>query len=170
VNLRFYVRREVPGQPARRAVVFVREIVPRRAIALVARTLYNEPYLAVPMSHQTDLSPETGGLVEYTWRYRSDRYRLFARAHGMAQPLVVGSEAEFITEHYWGYTRQPDGGTLEYEVAHPAWRVWDATEARFDGPGERLYGPDFGGVLSAPPQSAFVAVGSAVSVYQGRRF
>jgi uncharacterized protein YqjF (DUF2071 family) len=169
VNLRFYVKRELPGTPVRRAVVFIRELVPRRAIALVARRLYNEPYLAVPMSHRNALSPEAGGHVEYTWRYRSDAYGLSARTHGAVRPLVVGSEAEFITEHYWGYTRQRDGRTLEYEVAHPPWRVWDATDARFDGPGGVLYGPDFGRILSLSPQSAFVAEGSPVSVHQGRR-
>src|SRR5262245_38215678 len=42
VNLRFYVRREV-GEETRRGVVFVKEIVPRFAIAAVARTLYGEP-------------------------------------------------------------------------------------------------------------------------------
>ena len=35
----------------RRGVVFVREIVPRAAIALVANALYNERYRALPMRH-----------------------------------------------------------------------------------------------------------------------
>ena len=39
VNLRFYVRRKVDGS-WRRGVVFVKEIVPKRAITLVANTLY----------------------------------------------------------------------------------------------------------------------------------
>jgi uncharacterized protein len=38
VNLRFYVRRR-EGHEVRRAVVFVKEIVPRRAIAYLARFL-----------------------------------------------------------------------------------------------------------------------------------
>ena len=50
VNLRFYVRRN-RGDECRRGVVFVRELVPRRAIAFVARAFYGEPYLAVPMRH-----------------------------------------------------------------------------------------------------------------------
>src|SRR5271154_3596191 len=48
VNLRFYVRRETP-EGWRRGVTFVREIVPRLAIAVLARVLYNEPYVACPM-------------------------------------------------------------------------------------------------------------------------
>src|SRR6187402_115091 len=44
VNLRFYVRRTTPSGELRRAVVFVRELVPRHAIAALARWIYNEPY------------------------------------------------------------------------------------------------------------------------------
>ena len=52
VNLRFYVRRRGEDGEWRRAVVFVRELVPRRAIALVARWCYHAPYVAVPMRHE----------------------------------------------------------------------------------------------------------------------
>ena len=44
INLRFYVR-----HGGERGVVFIRELVPRWAIATVARLLYNEPYRRVPM-------------------------------------------------------------------------------------------------------------------------
>jgi hypothetical protein len=48
LNLRFYVRRQ-EARDLRRGVVFVKEIVPRFAIAMVARILYNENYIARPM-------------------------------------------------------------------------------------------------------------------------
>src|SRR6187455_2734884 len=68
VNLRFYVRREA-SEGLRRGVVFVKEIVPRRAIAWLARLLYNENYVALPMSHWIDdrSSSQDGALreVEY---------------------------------------------------------------------------------------------------------
>lgn len=169
VNLRFYVRRTAEDGSIRRAVVFVRELVPRRAIATVARVVYNEPYLAVPMTHAIDLDARAGGSVAYRWRHAGRDFALSARVEGPATPLAAGSDAEFITEHYWGYTRQRDGGTLEYEVAHPPWRVWRAAEARFEGTADRLYGSDFAQILEGTPQSAFVAVGSPVTVYAGRR-
>ena len=43
VNLRFYVKRETAND-TKRGVVFVKEIVPRFAIAFVAQTFYGEPY------------------------------------------------------------------------------------------------------------------------------
>ena len=65
VNLRFYVRRK-SADTWRRGVVFIRELVPRRAIALVARTFYGENYIAVPMKHEIehlDRESEGGILV-----------------------------------------------------------------------------------------------------------
>ncbi len=169
VNLRFYVRRPGPDGVIRRAVVFIRELVPRVAIAWTARAIYNEPYLALPMSHDIALDPARGGHVRYGWRHRDVRFSLAATVTGAAAELTPGSEAEFITEHYWGYTRQRDGGTLEYEVVHPPWRVWTAAAHHFEGDATALYGPGFAGLLRTPPRSAFAAVGSGVEVHMGQR-
>ena len=64
VNLRFYVRRRVDGDE-RRAVTFIRELVPRLAIAMTARLMYNEPYLHLAMSHQLDLNLAQSSRAEY---------------------------------------------------------------------------------------------------------
>src|SRR5207245_8987840 len=48
LNLRFYVRRK-SADTWRRGVVFVRELVPRRAIALVARAFDGERYVPLPL-------------------------------------------------------------------------------------------------------------------------
>jgi len=169
VNLRFYVLRETLGGERRRGVVFIREIVPRAAIAFVARAIYGEPYTAVPMSHAVALDPNTGGSAEYRWSHAGGEFPLAATALGAARASLVGSEAEFITEHYWGYTRRRDGHTAEYRVEHPRWALWSAPSASFSGPAASLYGPAFAEILSSPPRSAFVAVGSDVAVYPGRR-
>ena len=167
VNLRFYVRRHV-GPEVRRGVVFIRELVPRRAISLIARLIYNEPYHAVPMRHRFEpVGDET--VREYSWRSGEDWTHLTARTRGAAQPLVADSEEEFITEHYWGYTRQRDGGTIEYRVEHPRWNVWTATDARLDGDTAAVYGDAFARLLTGPPRSAFVAAGSAVTVFRPTR-
>jgi uncharacterized protein len=169
VNLRFYVRRRVSSEPHRRGVVFIRELVPRYAIAAIARLLYNEPYVSVPMHHRSRIDPHRGGDIEYGWRYGGKEFSIVAAVEGSAQMLEAGSEAEFITEHYWGYTRQRDGGTLEYEVEHPRWRVWVPPRAAFSGPASALYGAAFGETFGGPPRSAFVAEGSPVTVYAGSR-
>ena len=165
VNLRFYVRRQMPDG-WQRGVVFIREIVPRAAIAAVARVAYNEPYVALPMRHRV---PAVTGGYEFSWRFRGRWHALAAQTVGEPQPLVPGGAAEFIFEHYWGYTRQRDGGTVEYQVEHPRWRVWTAENPRLDCDIAALYGPAFIPALSAPPRSAFVAEGSPVLVRRGVR-
>lgn len=163
VNLRFYVRRKA-DDGWRRAVVFVKEIVPRYAIAFLARAVYNEPYLALPMSHR--IEPDSAA---YHWKWKGEENFLKVAAQGDPQPLVEGSEQEFITEHYWGYTAQRDGSTLEYRVEHPRWRVRDVQRAELHCPVASLYGGQFCGVLNQPPASAFLAEGSKVKVFQGVR-
>jgi hypothetical protein len=163
VNLRFYVRR-LEGTEVRRGVVFVKEIVPRPAIALVARLIYNEPYVARPMHHR-----RTAREVDYAWR-AGDRWEsVGAELAGEMSPLPIESEAEFIFEHYWGYTRQRDGGTLEYQVEHPRWEAAPMKAARLRCDVASLYGSGFLEALSAAPQSAFLAEGSEVRVRRGVR-
>jgi uncharacterized protein YqjF (DUF2071 family) len=172
VNLRFYVRRRADDGTWRRAVVFVRELVPRRAIALVARWCYNEPYRAVPMRHELEvagISEGAPGRAMYAWRLAGRWHQLEVRTRGNPAVPSPESEAAFITEHYWGYTAQRDGGCKEYQVAHPPWRVWSAAGARFDCDVRRVYGAGFGECLGASPRSAFLAEGSPVTVYSGNR-
>jgi len=171
VNLRFYVRRH-SAAGVRRGVVFIRELVPRRAIAWTARIFYNEPYLALPMSHQIEKDPDRPDEVKsaaYYWRFNGRENYLKLITRGRVQPLVENSEAEFIAEHYWGYTSQRDGSTLEYQVEHPRWRLWEAASSETHGDVAGLYGEPFGCALAAAPASAFLAEGSAVKVHQGVR-
>ncbi|CAN5901495.1 DUF2071 domain-containing protein [soil metagenome] len=171
VSLRFYVRRRV-GERWRRGVVYIDEIVPRSAVALVARALYNRPSRTLPMRHHIEVGCDMlreGGKVEYGWQHRDHWSSLRAEPVGAPQPLTPGSEAEFIAEHYWGYTRQRDGGTFEYAVEHPPWRVWPVRAASLDADVRSLFGAAFVEALDAAPCSAFVADGSPIRVRAGAR-
>lgn len=165
VNLRFYVRREQAGE-VRRGVVFVKELVPRLAIAEVARRVYNEPYEAVPMAHRVDAE---AGDYAYSWRYRGALCEVRGKRVGPLALAPPDSEAAFITEHYWGYTRQRDGSTAEYQVEHPAWRTAPLAESHFEANVAALYGPEFVPVLAPAPKSALVAEGSDILVRRGTR-
>jgi uncharacterized protein YqjF (DUF2071 family) len=163
VNLRFYVRRKA-DDGWRRGVVFIKEIVPRAAIAYAARKFYNENYVALPMGHEIDAHS-----AEYSWRFGGRQNRVKITTRGEPQELITGSEAEFITEHYWGYSRQPGGFTMEYKVEHPRWLVRDAIETELDCDVTGLYGEPFKETICGKPCSAFLAEGSAVTVYCGER-
>jgi uncharacterized protein YqjF (DUF2071 family) len=171
VNLRFYVRRRGP-EGWRRAVVFLRELVPRLAIAVVARLWYNEPYIALPMRHRIRMDRATEGemgRVRYEWLHGGDWAHLEVETKGVPTPPPPDSEAAFVSEHYWGYTTQRDGGCLEYRVSHLPWRVWTVRRASVACEAAGLYGAPFARVLGEPPVSAFLAEGSPVAVFRGIR-
>jgi len=170
VNLRFYVRRMHAGE-LRRGVVFVREIVPRWAIAKIARLVYHENYIALAMGHHVKppTSEDEGVEAEYGWRHRGKWSSIRVETCGKAMHPPEGSLDQFITEHYWGYVTQPDGGCVEYRVVHDPWRVWKAQRARLEGDTRELYGVELAQCLGAEPDSAFLAEGSSVAVYAGRR-
>jgi uncharacterized protein YqjF (DUF2071 family) len=163
VNLRFYVRRkEADGW--KRGVVFLKEIVPKRAVAVLARVLYNENYETMPMAHRLE-----GDRVEYRWRHGGRWNHLAVEIAGEPALAAPGSLEEFITEHYWGYTRQRDGCCLEYRVEHVPWRLSQTSRAQLSCDAANLYGPEFAGALSGAPKSAFLAEGSPIAVYRGVR-
>jgi len=165
VNLRFYVRRRV-GDGWRRGVVFVRELVPRWALAAVARIAYGEPYSAVPMEHSLD---DDGRRVEYRWRWGGAWCALAVETTSTWALPAPGSEMAFITEHFWGYSGGPGRPTLEYEVEHPPWRVQVAERVTTAGDLASVYGRALGEALARPPRSAFLAEGSEVTVRRPRR-
>jgi uncharacterized protein YqjF (DUF2071 family) len=170
LNLRFYVRRDGAEGP-KRGVVFVKEIVPKPAIAWVARVAYNENYVAYPMRHDVAL-PASGsasrGHACYEWRVGGEWNRASVEIAGEPFIPARGSEEEFITEHYWGYAGQRDGSSLEYQVEHPQWRVWRGVSAELRCDAARLYGSGFAPYLEGAASSAFVAEGSEIVVRRGR--
>src|SRR5215210_1307103 len=157
VNLRFYVRR-LSGDEWRKGVAFVKEMVPRRAIAFVARSLYNENYVRLPMRSTVTIP----GPVRYEWWHAGAWESVSATVIGGPYLPAPDSEETFISEHYWGYARQGDGRTVEYGVEHPPWRVWRCEAAAFACQAARLYGERFARFLEKLPASAFVAEGSPV--------
>lgn len=166
VNLRFYVRREVNDE-IRRGVVFIREIVPRLAIAAVARWAYNEPYIALPMRHT--LKPPAGDLappsaINYQWLWQRKWNEMHFAPQGEGAIPVSGSHEEFITEHYYGYTRQSNGSTIEYRVEHPIWRQWSSLDYHFQVDVASLYGEEFAPFVRGKAFSALLAEGSPIIV------
>jgi uncharacterized protein YqjF (DUF2071 family) len=169
VNLRFYVRRETGGD-ARRAVTFVKEVVPRRLIAAVARAAYNEPYVALPMRSEVKTADaDASTRARYEWRSQAGDHALEVVGRGLLRLPDPESDEAFITEHYWGYTAQRDGGTVEYHVSHPTWELRTAAAAQVSGDMAAFYGPAFGEVLAGRPVSAYLAEGSPVTVSRPRR-
>jgi len=161
VNLRFYVRREVGGE-VRRAVVFIKEIVPRFAIAAVARTVYGEPYEAMKMSHV-----RTESTVGYSWSKGEDTNRLEVEIDSSLGVPDEGSHGSFIIEHYWGYTRRGEKRTDEYKVEHPKWELFSVKDPRIEVNFEKTYGREFEFLNDQSAHSVLLAKGSEIAVHKG---
>ena len=167
INLRFYVARTERDGTRKRGVVFIREFVPRVAITLVASSLYEEPYTTLPTRHSFDES-RTNLSVSYAWKHRNHWHSLSVEAASRSQPIAPGSEEEFITEHYWGYTKRKRGTTSEYAVQHHPWQTYPVLSHHIDADLGSLYGPAFASLNAARPTSILLAEGSTVAVSSGR--
>ena len=163
VNLRFYVKRETPDE-IRRGVTFIKEIVPRFAIATVARVFYGEPYEAWRMSHT-----KTEKELSYSW-WKADCVNQVKAEIG--ENLGVpeeNSHGEFIIEHYWGYTKRGENRTDEYKVEHPKWEIFSVTDYEIAVDFGKLYGERFSFLSDEKPFSILLAKGSPISVYKGAK-
>jgi len=167
VNLRFYVKRFENGE-WKRGVVFIKEIVPKKAITFIANTLYQEHYETRKMRHQiTEM--ENNKTFNYQWKVDEKWNTIEVETKKELKEIEVGSEAEFITEHYFGYTKITEETTFEYEVTHPRWEQFEVLNYSVDIDFEKNYGNDFAFLQNQKPTSVFLAKGSKIGVKNKRK-
>ena len=165
INLRFYVKYKEEGH-TKRGVVFISEIVPKRMIALVARLLYGEKYQYAPV--RSSIKEEDTRNLQFDWGANLE-HSLSVTTEKKPVAMEEDSKEQFIFEHYWGYTTLKDGSTGEYRVKHPSWNIYPVLDFKLNVDFEKLYGKQFQFLNMTHPASVFVAKGSAVSVYEGRK-
>jgi uncharacterized protein YqjF (DUF2071 family) len=166
VNLRFYVKR-LEGGEWKRGVVFIQEIVPKAALSFVARTVYNENYVTMPMSHIWEEKEDTR-TVEYKWQKNKVWNSIKITADLNQSTIESASETEFITEHYWGYAAVNANRSNEYEVTHPKWNHYVVRDYEINIDFEATYGEAFGFLNNIEPSSVMLAEGSEITV-EGKR-
>lgn len=164
INLRFYVKYGDDIEH-KRGVVFIKEIVPRPALTFVANTLYNENYETMPTRHSWIEGDDTL-TVEYGWK-KGEWHTLKVIADKTPVDIKPYSEEEFITEHFWGYTKINDKLTSEYEVAHPRWQIYPIKGHEVNVDFSQVYGADFAFLQDLKPVSVYLAEGSEILVKQG---
>lgn len=166
VNLRFYVKRFEDGV-WKRGVVFVKEIVPKHAITFVANTLYNEQYQTLPMRHERTADADSQ-LFKYEWKKNNIWNTIAVKTSKELIPIDENSEAEFISEHYYGYTMSARKKTVEYEVTHPKWDQYQVFDCEVNVDFEMVYGKEFAFLQNLKPASCFVAKGSKITIESKR--
>jgi len=166
VNLRFYVKYNDAGS-WKRGVVFIKEIVPKPAITFVANTVYKENYQTLPMKHKWETGKDEL-LVAYLWKTKSWN-KFSVRTNLESEAMEIDSEEEFITEHFWGYTKIGERITSEYQVEHPRWEVYPVKDYEIDVDFGANYGEDFAFLNEMKPNSVMLAEGSPINVLKGKR-
>lgn len=165
INLRFYVR-----QGDHRGVMFIREIVPRRIIAEVARRWYDEPSVCAPIEARINQSARRVE-AEYRLAWPGAGTQVI-RAIGDKPPLrpEASTLEHWIKEHQWGFTAKRGGaaGSWVYEVIHPMWSIYPLVEADISFDFAAVYGRPWAPLSAARPVSVLLAVGSEVAVYPRR--
>lgn len=168
VNLRFYITHTDQDNQVKRGTSFIKEIVPRRAITIVANTLYKEKYVTLPMSHL--LKESTDQLeIGYYWKCNRVTNSMYCKAGNKLQSIKENSIEEFITEHYWGYTQLSKTQTSEYAVEHPRWEIYPIIDLKASINFESLYGKAFSSLMNQNPHSVLLAEGSKIIVRKGKK-
>jgi uncharacterized protein YqjF (DUF2071 family) len=167
VNLRFYIKFK-DGDTWKRGVVFIKEFVPKPAITFVANTIYKENYQTFPMKHVW-IAQENQLKVDYSWKNGS-WHNFSVTASSKAEEIRIGSEEEFITEHYWGYTKIGNNKTSEYGVEHPRWKTYPIKDYKINVDFGINYGDDFVFLNNVTPDSVMLAEGSEIRVLKGKKF
>lgn len=162
VNLRFYVKRFDNGV-WKRGVVFIKEIVPKRALTFVANTIYKENYETLPMKHSWTYG-NGEQTIDYKWKKDGLWYSMSVESSMERSMMESGSEEEFIAEHYWGYAQVNSKKTNEYEVTHPKWEVYEVKDYKIDIDFKAVYGSDFEMLNNCKPTSVILAEGSKITV------
>jgi hypothetical protein len=161
INLRFYVR---CGE--QRGVTFVREFVPQRMVAWLARVLYNEPYKAARMSSVVVDGP-SDLTIEHRLEFGGRANVIQVCGVKPATTPTADSVEHFFKEHEWGFGTTHRGQLLRYRVEHPVWEVYRVTSWKVDLDWRAVYGPEWAVLQDATPFSTVLAVGSNIAVFPG---
>ena len=160
VNLRFYVKKW-EDDIWKRGVVFIKEFVPKKALSMVANTFYNEHYETCEMKHHIHEGQYLA--VKYHWNNKVANFIKITADHHR-NSMIEDSEFEFITEHYFGFTKSGIT-TTEYEVRHPKWDFYQIKNYDVKIDFESNYGQDFSVLNGVSPASVMLAEGSEIEVH-----
>lgn len=165
VNLRFYVT----DTNSRAAVVYIKEISPKRLVCWMANSIFQENYEHLKM-HSVHLAaiPGRSQTVEYYWKTKESWNSIHAECEGDQKLPSSGSLEEFLLNRNLTVTALPEGGSAFFQMEHSAWKFWKA-EAKILIDAEASFGLQFRDTLEGPCHSAFISDGSFVRVMKSQK-
>ena len=168
INLRFYVRRAEP-RDERVGVVFLRQMVSNRCVALAGRRLFREPMLNTTVSHQFETTDLPAGdrhrRLHYRWANGNSNEGLQVTARVGTYLAEPGSLDEFLTARHWGFNAQSDGPIRAYRISREPWSLAPVIEHELNCDVGSLCGPQIVDFVAGPPASALLATGSDTRIH-----
>lgn len=159
LNLRTYVR-----QGDQRGVTFIREFVPSKVIAIIARLRFNEPYRTLDITSQTR-SDGDALHIRHRWRRHGvDQYIKVTASQASVIPPEDGGVYHF-TEHRWGYGSTRSGDLVRFRVEHPVWAIREIRSVAHNIDFASLFGAEWRVLNDHEPVRVTLAVGSAVELF-----
>ena len=169
VNTRLYVRQRMPAEP-RPGVVFVRQLVPHRTTAAVARIFAREPFAAGSVqsyvSEHRDAAGAEVNRIRYEWVVGGEEASFDVESHRTGAIPDQDSLEWFLTHRLWGYNGKPGRPTKAYWVDRPDWQVTEASSVTCSLKEEAVAALGINGVDTA---SAIMCDGSYARVSWPRR-
>ena len=100
--------------------------------------------------------------ISYSWgKYLTNTFSVSFSNTSEIPPR--GSTEEFITEHYFGFTKN-GSETIKYKVNHPQWKVSTIVSYAINVNFSEVFGNEFAFLNSSVPENVCYAVGSKVCV------
>lgn len=160
VNLRFYVKRKINNE-IRHGVVFIKEIIDKPIVKLIAKVLYKENYITMPMKHNWNISNKNTN-ISYQWKTKEQWNTISIDTTNKLSSSKAESEERFIAEHYWGYIQVNPNKSYEFRVEHPEWKMYGLNNYNIAIDFKSTYGNDFKQLQNQKPSSVFLVEGSEV--------
>lgn len=159
INLRFYVNKN-----GKRGVVFIKEFVPKYFVALIANTIYNEPYSAIKMQNTVE-NGDKEILVKHTFCVQDEWFNITVTADSKSIIPHHESIEHFFKEHDIGFGKSKKDKTIEYFVEHPVWEIYPNPKIKSTVCFEKIYGKKWAFLDSQKPLNVLLAKGSEVKVF-----
>lgn len=166
VNLRFYVKYNDHGN-WKKGVVFIKEIVPKRAVSFIANNIYGENYITLNMKHFHSDNVDNLS-VGYEWNFKEKWNKLAAIVEKRANKIIDNTRESFFADHYWGFTKYSNTKTYHYYVEHPRWQTFKVLSYSVDCDFGALYGEEFSFLKNAKPKSVLMTKGSQINLQHKR--
>jgi len=163
VNLRFYVKYNDHGT-WKKGVVFIKEIVPKRAVSFIANNVYGENYETMRMKHFHQDNGDNLS-VGYEWKFNNQWNKISAIAEKRAKKIIPDTCECFFADHYWGFTKYSNTKTYYYNIEHPVWQTFKVISHDIQCDFGALYGDGFSFLNHQKPKQVLMTKGSQINIH-----